>query len=276
MADRPDDDVGLGEPFVEPCLVGVIDRVGVQRDVWDLCVAEPLPTFVAPAHDFLQRALEEIGLIGEHELLELSVPRTVACLQKRSRWVREQLQVEARLEHRPGRGEPVAFQLRAQRAEQLSERLEANWGVDADDRCGRVRSGVYRGERPRLARGANPPGGRQRLRRTRRLRAPVAQPRPRRQDGDRRPLDHRATAPSARARFTKLAIHRLLALPARTYQGRNFARLLGGICGWAHGSRHKTIRPFALIRCHLPTPRHPHIRGATVFALVDPDPAFVH
>jgi hypothetical protein len=76
--------------------------------------------------------------------------------------------------------------------------------------------------------------------------------------------------------FTKLAIHRLLALPARTYQGYGSRRLLGGMCAWEHGSRHETIRPFAEITCQLPTPRHPHIAAATVIAIVDPAPAFIH
>ena len=67
--------------------------------------------------------------------------------------------------------------------------------------------------------------------------------------------------------FTAVAIHRLLALPERTYQGRNFARLLGGTCVWIHGTGHETIQPFALILCHLPTPRHPHI-DARVRAIV--------
>ncbi|HEY2258645.1 MAG TPA: hypothetical protein VGH45_02970 [Solirubrobacteraceae bacterium] len=91
--------------------------------------------------------------------------------------------------------------------------------------------------------------------------------------------DHWITARNGRlstCAFTKLAIHRLLALPARTYQGRNFSRLLGGKCDWEHGSRNETIRPFAEITCHLPTPRHPRIAAATVIALVDPDPAFIH
>jgi len=91
--------------------------------------------------------------------------------------------------------------------------------------------------------------------------------------------DHWLTARNGRlstCAFTKLAIRRLLALPARTYQARNFARLLGGKCDWEHGSRHETIRPFAQITCHLPVRRHPHIAAATVIAIVDPDPAFIH
>jgi hypothetical protein len=90
--------------------------------------------------------------------------------------------------------------------------------------------------------------------------------------------DHRITArngPLSTCAFTELAIHRLLALPARTYQGRDFGRLLGGKCDWIHGTGHETIRPFAEILCHLPTPRHPRIAAATVRAIVDPDPAFV-
>ena len=77
-------------------------------------------------------------------------------------------------------------------------------------------------------------------------------------------------------RIHELTIQRLLALPTRTYHDRDFARLLGGKCGWEHGSRLETIRPFAEISCHLPTPQHPHIAAATVIALVDPDPAFIH
>ena len=91
--------------------------------------------------------------------------------------------------------------------------------------------------------------------------------------------DHWITArngPLSTCAFTKLAIHRLLALPARTYPARNFGRLRGGARDWEHGSRHETIRPFAGINCHLPTPRHSHIAAATVIALVDPDPAFIH
>ena len=87
--------------------------------------------------------------------------------------------------------------------------------------------------------------------------------------------DHWITArngPLSTCAFTELAIHRLLALPARTYQADDFGRLLGGRCIWTHGTGHDTIRPFAEILCHLPTPRHPHIAAATVIALVDPDP----
>jgi hypothetical protein len=76
--------------------------------------------------------------------------------------------------------------------------------------------------------------------------------------------------------FASNAIHRLLALPPRTYAGRDVGRLLGGICHWDAISRHETIRPFALIVCHLPTPSHPRIAAATVEALVDPDPSFIH
>jgi hypothetical protein len=91
--------------------------------------------------------------------------------------------------------------------------------------------------------------------------------------------DHWITArngPLSTCAFTKLAIHRLLALPARTYQARDFGRLLGGACDWEHGTGHETIRPFAEIMCHLPTPQHRHIAAATVRAIVDPDPSFIH
>ena len=87
--------------------------------------------------------------------------------------------------------------------------------------------------------------------------------------------DHWVTArngPLSTCAFTKLTIHRLLALPTRIYQADNAGHLLGGGCDWDHGSGHETIRPFAEIVCHLPTPRHPHIAAATVIALVDPDP----
>jgi hypothetical protein len=84
------------------------------------------------------------------------------------------------------------------------------------------------------------------------------------------------SGPLSSCAFTAVAIHRLLALPARTYQGHEFGRLLGGKCDWTHGTGQETIRPFAEIRCHLPTPRHPHIAAATVRAIVDPDPAFIH
>jgi hypothetical protein len=90
--------------------------------------------------------------------------------------------------------------------------------------------------------------------------------------------DHWITAQNGRlgsCAFTRLAIHRLLALPARTYQADDVGPLLGGLCDWEHGSRHETIRPFAEITCHLPTPQHPHIVAATVVAIVDPDPAFI-
>lgn len=75
--------------------------------------------------------------------------------------------------------------------------------------------------------------------------------------------------------FTARAIHRLLALPERTYQGRPAAFLLGGTCLLAHGRGQETIQPFAAITCHLPTPRRPHIFAETQ-AIVDPDPAFIH
>ena len=75
--------------------------------------------------------------------------------------------------------------------------------------------------------------------------------------------------------FTHVAIHRLLALPARAYQGRDVGRLLGGLCQWTDGDHHERIRPFAEIMCHLPTPRHPHADAATVRAFVDPDPRFI-
>jgi hypothetical protein len=81
--------------------------------------------------------------------------------------------------------------------------------------------------------------------------------------------------PLSTCAFTELAIHRLLALPVRTYQGRDVARLLGGVCSWFHGIGQETIQPFAQIQCPLPTPRHRHII-ATVHAIVDPDPAFIH
>ena len=58
--------------------------------------------------------------------------------------------------------------------------------------------------------------------------------------------------------FTSRAIHRLLALPERAYEGRLIGVLLGGGCLWARGRGHEKIRPFAAITCHLPTPRHPH------------------
>jgi hypothetical protein len=90
--------------------------------------------------------------------------------------------------------------------------------------------------------------------------------------------DHWITARNGRlstCAFTKLAIHQLLALPARTYEGNGAGQLLGGLCDWTHGTGHETIQPFALITCFLPTPRHPHIASA-VSALVDPDPAFIH
>ena len=80
----------------------------------------------------------------------------------------------------------------------------------------------------------------------------------------------------SRCAFTARAIHRLLALPAATYQADNVGHLLGGICDWIHGTGRETIRPFAEILCHLPTPQHPHIAVATVRAIVDPDPAFIH
>ena len=62
-------------------------------------------------------------------------------------------------------------------------------------------------------------------------------------------------------RVTELAIHRLLALPARTYQADNVGRLLAGVCEWTHGTGHQTIRPFAEIDCHLPTPKSPPLRS---------------
>lgn len=98
-------------------------------------------------------------------------------------------------------------------------------------------------------------------------------------DGNVETGDHWITARNGRfstCAFTQVAIHRLLALPARTYQADNVGQLLGGVCDWTHGTGHETIRPFAEIECHLPTPRHSHIAAATVIALVDPDPAFIH
>jgi hypothetical protein len=90
--------------------------------------------------------------------------------------------------------------------------------------------------------------------------------------------DHWITARAGRfstCAFTKLAIHRLLALPARTYQPDVVAHLLGGVCGWFRGTGHETIRPFVGIQCFLPTPQRPHVT-VTVRANVDPDPAFIH
>lgn len=69
--------------------------------------------------------------------------------------------------------------------------------------------------------------------------------------------DHWITARNGRfstCAFTQVAIHRLLALPARTYQADDVGQLLGGVCDWTHGTGHETIRPFAEIECHLPTP----------------------
>ena len=91
--------------------------------------------------------------------------------------------------------------------------------------------------------------------------------------------DHWLTARAGRlstCAFASHALHRLLALPPRTYAGRDVGRLLGGLCHWDATSRHETIRPFALIVCHLPTPDHPRSAAATVEALVDPDPNFIH
>jgi hypothetical protein len=91
--------------------------------------------------------------------------------------------------------------------------------------------------------------------------------------------DHWITArsgPLSSCAFTHLAIHRLLALSARTYHGRDAGRLLGGACDWTEGAHHERIRPFAEITCHLPTPQHPRIAAATVRAFVDPDPTFIH
>ena len=76
--------------------------------------------------------------------------------------------------------------------------------------------------------------------------------------------------------FAHGAVLKLLAEPARAYKGRGVGRLLGGLCDWTLGSGHETIRPFAEITCHLPTPRHPRIAAATVRAFVDPDPKFIH
>lgn len=79
--------------------------------------------------------------------------------------------------------------------------------------------------------------------------------------------DHWITARDGRlstCAFAHLAIHRLLALPARTYPGRDVGRLVGGVCNWAQTTDHETIRPFQDIMCHLPTPRHRHVVAATV------------
>jgi hypothetical protein len=90
--------------------------------------------------------------------------------------------------------------------------------------------------------------------------------------------DHWITARSGSPNtcaFTALVIHRLLALPKRSYQGRDPAFLLGGACGWIHRTGQETIQPFAVILCRLPIPGHSHI-GVKVRAIVDPDPAFIH
>jgi hypothetical protein len=90
--------------------------------------------------------------------------------------------------------------------------------------------------------------------------------------------DHWITArsgPPNTCAFTKLAIHRLLALPKRSYQGRNTGFLLGGACSWTHGTGQETIQPFASILCRLPLPEDP-LFGVKVRAFVDPDPAFIH
>jgi hypothetical protein len=76
--------------------------------------------------------------------------------------------------------------------------------------------------------------------------------------------------------FTHASIKKLLALPPRTYQHRDTARLAGGVCDWSVGSGHETIKPFQRITCHLPI----HLRNhrtylATVEAYVDPDPRFI-
>src|ERR1700722_18973177 len=91
--------------------------------------------------------------------------------------------------------------------------------------------------------------------------------------------DHWLTAragPLSTCEFASHAIRRRLPLPQRSYAGRDVGRLLGGLCDWDTTSRHETIRPFAEIVCHLPTPRHPRSAAATVEALVDPDPSFIH
>ena len=76
-------------------------------------------------------------------------------------------------------------------------------------------------------------------------------------------------------RFTRQTLHRLLALGPRTYQGRDVAHLLGGLCDWQSQDRHERVVPFAWIICHLPAPGHP-CAATTSYFLVDGDPNFVH
>jgi hypothetical protein len=74
--------------------------------------------------------------------------------------------------------------------------------------------------------------------------------------------DHWITArsgPLSSCEFTHLAIHRLLALSARTYHGRDAGRLLGGACDWTEGAHHErdpTVRRNHVSSADTSTPAH--------------------
>ena len=105
---------------------------------------------------------------------------------------------------------------------------------------------------------------------------PVAKPRTGQPHRDRRPLDHGAKREAQHLRSPSSQstdCSRYRPGPTRpTTSVTCSAASAPGIAGPAH----ETIVPFSSIDCHLPPPRHPHMAVATVTALADPDPAFIH
>jgi hypothetical protein len=75
--------------------------------------------------------------------------------------------------------------------------------------------------------------------------------------------------------FTRASVHKLLALPAPTYERGHSDGLLGGLCQWGKGSSTERITPFQHIVCLLPFYVRRHGFLVRVDAYVDPDPRFI-
>lgn len=87
--------------------------------------------------------------------------------------------------------------------------------------------------------------------------------------------ERNTSAPDGTCAFARTMVHRLLALPERTYEGRDTGHLFGGLCAWDTGSGGEQLRPFHTIQCHLPARKRGRRFTAEVVAYVDPDPRFI-
>jgi hypothetical protein len=97
------------------------------------------------------------------------------------------------------------------------------------------------------------------------------------QTGDHWITARNAHTPAGSCAFVRTMVHRLLALPERTYAGRDGGRLFGGLCTWETGSRGEQVQPFHVILCVLAARTRDRRSKFTidVEAYVDPDPRFI-